>query len=90
MVGPCDHLSCLGAAPLIARGGFFGDSGLHEGGPASGGQVGQLERQLGVLDDGIRQYLLVPVPDVVALLNPLRILGDVGAAAEVTAVADVL
>jgi hypothetical protein len=90
VVGPGDHLRCLGAAPLIACGGLLGDSGLHEGSPVGGGQVGQLERQLGVLDYGIRQHLLVPVPYVVPLLDHLSISGDVGAAAEEVAGSDML
>ena len=90
MVGSGDHLRGLGPAPSVARGGLLGDSGLHEGGPASGGQVGQLERQLGILDDSICQHLLVPDPDVVALLDHLRVLGDIGATAEITAGTDVL
>ena len=90
MIGLSNHFSGSRSASPVPRGGLLGDRGLHEGGPVGGGQVGQLERQLGVLDDGICQYLLVPVPDVVALLDHLSIPGDVGAAAEVTAVADVL
>ena len=90
VVGPSDHRRSCGAAPPVAGGGLLRDGGLHEGGPVGGGQVGQLQRQLGVLDDGIREYLLVPVPDVVAPFDHVCILGDVATAAEVTAGADVL
>ena len=90
VVGLSDHLSGLRAASPIPSRGLLGDRGLHEGGPVSGGQVGQLKRQLGVLDDGIRQHLLVPVPDVVPLLDHLSISGDVGTATEEVAGADML
>ena len=54
MVGLCDHLGGSGSASPISSGGLLSDRGLHEGGPVSGGQVGSLEGQLGVLDDVIR------------------------------------
>ena len=49
-----DHLGGSRSAPSVASGELLDDGGLHEGSPASGGQVGKLECQLGVLDDGIR------------------------------------
>jgi hypothetical protein len=54
VVGPSDHLRSCGAAPPVACGGLFLDRGLHEGSHVGGGQVGQLEGQLGVLDHSIR------------------------------------
>ena len=54
MVGLCDHLGGSRSAPSVAGGGLLGNGDLHEGGFVGGGQVGQLECQLGVLDDGIR------------------------------------
>ena len=76
--------------PSVASRGLLRNRGLHEGGPVGGGQFGQLECQLGVLDDGVRQHLLVPVPDVVVLLDHLRIPGDFGATTEGVAGAYVL
>ena len=69
---------------------MLGHRSPHEGGPTGGCQVGQLEGQLGVLDDGVGQHLLVPQSDIDALLDHLRVLRDVGAAAQLVAGADVL
>ena len=90
VVGPGNHLGGSRTPPPVAGGGLLRDRGLHEGGPASGGQVGQLECQLGVLDDGIGQHLLVPLPDVVAPLDNLGVFGNVGAAAKKVAGTDML
>jgi hypothetical protein len=90
VVGLRDHFSGLGAASLVARGGLLLGGSVYQSGQVPGSQVGQLECQLGVLDDGIRQHLLVPVPDFVPLLDHLSISGDVGTANEKVAGADVL
>ena len=76
-----DHLGGSESTSSIPSGDLLLDMGLHEGGPVSSGQVGQLECKLGILDNGICQYVIVPVPDVVALLDHLRVPGDVRAAA---------
>ena len=39
VVGPGDHLGGSGAAPPVAGRGLLHDRGLHEGGPAGGGQI---------------------------------------------------
>jgi hypothetical protein len=54
VVGLSNHFSGFRSASPIPSGGLLGDRGLHEGGPVGGGQVGQMERQLGLLNDGIR------------------------------------
>ena len=54
VIGLSDHFSGSRSASPITSGGLLGDGGLHERSPVTGGQIGQLERQLGVLDDGIR------------------------------------
>ena len=43
VVGSSDDFRFLGTAPLVASGGLLLDGGLHERGPVSGSQVGQLE-----------------------------------------------
>ena len=45
-----------------------------------GSQVGELDRQLGVLQDAVSQHLLVPAANVATLLDHLRILVNVLAA----------
>ena len=62
----------------------------HEGGPTGCSQVGQLECQLSVLDDGVSQHLLVPQSDVDALLDHLRVLRDIRATTQLVTCTDVL
>ena len=62
----------------------------HEGGPTGCSQVSQLECQLGVLDDGVGQHLLVPQSDIDALLDHLSVLRDIWATTQLVAGADVL
>ena len=90
VVGLRDHLGGLGPAPLVARGGVLLGGGVDEGGQVPGGQVGQLYRQVGVLEDGIGQDLLLPQADVGVALQHLGVLGDVAAVLDLAAVLDVL
>ena len=50
VIGLSDHFSGSRSASPVPSGGLLSDRGLHEGGPAGGGQVGQLECQLGLLE----------------------------------------
>ena len=85
-----DHLGGLGPAPLVARGGVLLGGGVDEGGQVPGGQVGQLYRQVGVLEDGIGQDLLLPQADVGVALQYLGVLGDVAALLDLASGLDVL
>ena len=77
MVVPRYYRNGSRPASLATCRGLLLGGGVDEGGHAPGRQVGQLHCQLGVLYDGIGQVLLLPESDVVALLDPLGILGDV-------------
>ena len=63
---------------------------MYESCQALGRQVGQLQSQLGVLEDGVGQHLLVPLADVDVALEHLGELGDVAAVLDLTTVLDVL
>ena len=64
VVGLGNHLSCLGSASSIARGDVLLSRGLYQGGQVPGGEVGELDRKLGVLQDAVSEDLLVPESDV--------------------------
>ena len=82
VVGLRDHLGGLGPAPLVARGGILLGGDVDEG--------GQLDSQVGVLEDGIGQDLLLPQADVGVALQHLGVFGDVAAVLDLAAVLDVL
>ena len=90
MIVSCYHRSGRRSASLAARKGLLLGRGVNERGQVPGRQVGQLHCQLCVLHNGVGQVLLLPKPNVVALLDPLGILGDVWAAGDLTAGSDVL
>ena len=64
MVGLRDHLRSPGSAPLIARGDVLLGRSVDQGGQVPCGEVGQLDRKLGILEDGISKDLLVPEADI--------------------------
>ena len=90
MVVPCYHRSGRRSASLAASRGLLLGRGVNERGQVPGRQVGQLHCQLCVLHNGVGQVLLLPKPNVVALLDPLCILGNVWATGDLAAGADVL
>ena len=63
---------------------------MHQGGQVSSREVGQLDCQLGVLQDAICQVLLLPQADVGVSFQHLGVLAYIRAAGELTTGADVL
>ena len=63
---------------------------MHQGGQVSGSEVGQLDCQLGVLQDAICQVLLLRQADVGVSFQHLGVLAYIRAAGELTAGPDVL
>ena len=78
------------SASLFASGCLLLTRSVHQGGQVSRGEVGQLHSQLGVLQDGICEDLLIPQADVGVALEHLGILGGVRAPRALTPVAHVL
>ena len=90
MVGLGNHLGSPGSNPLITDGNVLLGRGLNQGGQVPGSKVGELDRKLGVLQDGIFQNMLVPESDVGVALEHLSILTNVREASELTACSEVL
>ena len=89
-VGLGNLLSGSGPAHLAASRRLLLHRGLDEGGLVPRSQVGQLERQLGVLDDRIGKHFLIPETNITAFLDQLCVLSDVWAASDLAAGAYVL
>ena len=64
--------------------------GVHQGGQIPGGEVGELDRKLGILQDGVSQDLLVPESDDGVALQHLGVLANFRSASELTTGSNVL
>ena len=90
MVGLRDYFGCPGSTSPVASRGLLLRRGVHQRGKIPCGEVGQLDRKLGVLQNAVSEDLLVPQADVGLALEHLGVLSNVGAACDFTASSDVL
>ena len=89
-VGLRDHLLCPGSASFVTSWHLLLSWSVYQRGQISGGEVGELDCKLGILQDAVSQDLLVPESDVGVALQYLSVLTNVRAADELTAGSNVL